>query len=296
MTISNCGHDENNKYRGGKAGDQTGGEWRVRPWYNGRWNVVMRHPDLKVRRLIADMAKKAAENDLIGYDQSQRLTFWEHLKASGYKPENITIACEADCSSGVGAIVKGAGYRLGNDTLKNVSPSIYSGNERAALRNVGFKELCNSKYLTSDAYLLAGDVLINEGVHTAINLTNGKMTSISSNNTKLIVDGVWGRDTTYALQKILGTVVDGIVSGQSSLSMSMVNKGGLHTSSWRTGHGGSMVIKALQKKVGVNADGYFGINTCKALQRYLGTTVDGIVDNHSDMVKSLQRKINAGKI
>lgn len=296
MTISNCGHDENNKYRGGKAGDQTGGEWYVRPWYNGRWNVVMRHPDLKVRSLIADMAKKAAENDLIGYDQSQRLTFWKHLKASGYKPENITIACEADCSSGVGAIVKGAGYRLGNDDLKNVSQNIYSGNERAALRNAGFKELCDFKYLTSDAYLLAGDVLINEGVHTAINLTDGKMTSISSNNIKLIVDGVWGRNTTYALQKILGTVVDGIVSGQSSLSMSIVNKGGLHTSSWRAGHGGSMVIKALQKKIEVNADGYFGINTCKALQRYLGTTVDGIVDNHSDMVKSLQRKINAGKI
>lgn len=296
MTISNCGHDENNKYRGGKAGDQTGGEWYVRPWYNGRWNVVMRHPDLKVRSLIADMAKKAAENDLIGYDQSQRLTFWKHLKVSGYKPENITIACEADCSSGVGAIVKGAGYRLGNDALKNVSQNIYSGNERAALRNAGFKELCDSKYLTSDAYLLAGDVLINEGVHTAINLTDGKMTSIPSNNIKLIVDGVWGRNTTYALQKILGTVVDGIVSGQSSLSMSIVNKGGLHTSSWRAGHGGSMVIKALQKKIEVNADGYFGINTCKALQRYLGTTVDGIVDNHSDMVKSLQRKINAGKI
>lgn len=27
--ISNCGHDENNRYSGGKAGDQTGTEWRV---------------------------------------------------------------------------------------------------------------------------------------------------------------------------------------------------------------------------------------------------------------------------
>ena len=32
--ISNCGHDENNRYSGGKAGDQTGTEWRVINWYN----------------------------------------------------------------------------------------------------------------------------------------------------------------------------------------------------------------------------------------------------------------------
>ena len=27
--ISNCGHDENGRYSGGKAGDQTGTEWQV---------------------------------------------------------------------------------------------------------------------------------------------------------------------------------------------------------------------------------------------------------------------------
>lgn len=27
--ISNCGHDENNRYSGGKAGDQTGTEYRI---------------------------------------------------------------------------------------------------------------------------------------------------------------------------------------------------------------------------------------------------------------------------
>ena len=32
--ISNCGHDENGRYSGGKAGDQTGTEWRVINWYN----------------------------------------------------------------------------------------------------------------------------------------------------------------------------------------------------------------------------------------------------------------------
>lgn len=175
--ISNCGHDENNRYSGGKAGDQTGKEWQLINWYKRPWKCVLRHPDAKVRSMIASMAKAAAVNNKIGYDQSQRGTFWEHLKASNYDPAKITIACEADCSSGVAAIVKGAGYRLGIDELKNVSTACYTGNLRAALKAAGFEVLTDSKYLTSDAYLLAGDILLNDGAHTATNITDGAKSS-----------------------------------------------------------------------------------------------------------------------
>lgn len=303
MSISNCGHDERNRYSGGQAGDQTGREWYIRPWWNDSWNVVLRHPDAKTRNLIADMAIKAAQNNLIGYDQGQRLTFWQHLKASNYDPAQITVKCEADCSSGVAAIVKGAGYRLGNKAMQNVNPSITTWNERNALKAAGFQVLTDSKYLTSDAYLLAGDILLNESRHTTINVTNGSKSggssatvapSTSSSSGKLSVDGWWGVATTRALQKALGTTVDGIVSGQDADNMASVNRGGLVTSSWKVGRGGSAMVKALQRKIGVSADGYFGKNTCKALQRYLGTTQDGIVSAPSSMVKALQRKLNAG--
>lgn len=175
--ISNCGHDENNRYRGGKAGDQTGTEWRVINWYNRPWKCVLRHPDAKVRKMIASMAKAAAVNNKIGYDQSERYTFWEHLKASNYDPAQITIACEADCSSGVAAIVKGAGYRLGNEKMKNVSIYLDTGNMRAGLKAAGFEVLTDSKYLTSDAYLLEGDILLNDNAHVATNLTDGAKSS-----------------------------------------------------------------------------------------------------------------------
>ena len=56
MSISNCGHDENGKYAGGVAGDQTGAEWAIIPWYNRPWNCVLRHPDERVRMKIAEMA------------------------------------------------------------------------------------------------------------------------------------------------------------------------------------------------------------------------------------------------
>ena len=99
ITIANCSKDEHGEYRGGTAGDQTRKELCVRSWYNAGWNVVMRHPDKKTRQLIAKMAKNAADNDMIGYDQGQRLTFCEQLKKVNYMPEKIRVACEADCSS-----------------------------------------------------------------------------------------------------------------------------------------------------------------------------------------------------
>jgi hypothetical protein len=185
--ISNCGHDENNRYSGGKAGDQTGTEWRVINWYNRPWKCVLRHPYAKVRKMIASMAKAAAVNNKIGYDQSERYTFWEHLKASNYDPAQITIACEADCSSGVAAIVKGAGYRLGNEKMKNVSIYLYTRNMRAGLKAAGFEALTDSKYLTSDAYLLEGDILLNDNAHVATNLTDGaKSSGTGASNTTTV--------------------------------------------------------------------------------------------------------------
>ena len=173
--ISNCGHDENGRYNGGAAGDQTGTEWEVRSWYNysGGWDYMIRYPDPAVGQLIADLAREAAENDLIGYDQDERYTFWQHLKASGYRPSGITVKCEADCSSGVAAIVKAAGYLKGLAALQNVSSDCYTGNIRTALKNAGFKVYSDSKYLTSANYLLPGDLLLKEGHHICTNLTAG---------------------------------------------------------------------------------------------------------------------------
>ena len=197
--ISNCGHDENGRYSGGKAGDQTGTEWRVINWYNRPWKCVLRHPNADVRAMIASMAKAAANNNLIGYDQSQRGTFWTNLADSNYDPAQITVACEADCSSGVAAIVKGAGYRLGIDALKKVSTACYTGNLRAALKAAGFEVLTESKYLTSDAYLFAGDILLNDNAHVATNLTTGSKASGTSAPSKSInevakevINGKWG--------------------------------------------------------------------------------------------------------
>ena len=154
--ISNCSGDENGKLHGGKAGDQTSREWRIRDWYNRPWTCILRHPDAKVRESIAVLGEKAAKNDNIGYDQYQRTTYWLALKKVNYDPSKITTACESDCSAGVCTNVKATGYLLDIDELKSIE-IISTHSMRSHFKAHGFTVLTESKYLKSDDYLLRGD-------------------------------------------------------------------------------------------------------------------------------------------
>ena len=48
-----------------------------------------------------------------------------------------------------------------------------TSNMSAALKIAGFQVLADSKYLTSDKYLLPGDILLYDGHHVAINVSTG---------------------------------------------------------------------------------------------------------------------------
>ncbi|MBQ1470982.1 MAG: N-acetylmuramoyl-L-alanine amidase, partial [Eubacterium sp.] len=170
--ISNSGSDENGGARGGSAGDQTGKEWQMRAWYNRPWSCVLRYPDQKVALKIATLGVDAALNDKIGYDQNQRDTYWQQLKAAGYDPSRISTPCEEDCSAGVCANVRAAGYIFGIKTLQE-HRGTYTGDMRSAFKAAGFKVLTEAKYLSSPDYLLPGDILLNEAHHTATNVTVG---------------------------------------------------------------------------------------------------------------------------
>lgn len=170
--ISNSGGDERGNIVGGKAGDQTGTEWWIIPWYSRPWNCVLRHPNEKVRKKIADLARKAANNNHIGYNQYNRDSYYNELKKVNYNPSKITKKCDADCSAGVIANIKATGHLLGIKALQNITCT-YTGNMRKILADAGFKVLTDNKYLTSDNYLCEGDILLNDECHTATNLTNG---------------------------------------------------------------------------------------------------------------------------
>lgn len=114
---------------------------------------------------------------------------------------------------------------------------------------------------------------------------------------KVTPDGFWGKDTTRALQRVLGTVVDGEVWGQWSGWKS--RNPGL-TSGWKwTGDAkakGSPVIAALQKRLGITTDGKIGPSTIRALQKRYGLVQDGELWAKSPVVKALQKHLNEGKI
>lgn len=172
--IANSGHDENNKYHGGAAGDQTGHEFELKGWYSRPWTVVLRWPDPAVGLKIAQLGIAAALNDRIGYDQYQRKSYWTQLEKAGYDPSKITTACEEDCTAGVTANCKAAGYLLGIKALQDLPMDTYSGNMKSRFVRAGFKALTEKKYLTSSSYLLPGDVLLYESHHGATNITYGK--------------------------------------------------------------------------------------------------------------------------
>ncbi|MBQ2680443.1 MAG: hypothetical protein IJF97_00750 [Eggerthellaceae bacterium] len=172
--ISSCGHDERNKYYGGVAGDQSGTEWYVRKWYKGGWDEVFVHPDRAVREAIAKVSKQGALNPNIGYDQYQRLTFYDQLKKANWDASKIAVPCEADCSSSTAACVIAAGHIIGVPRIyNNVSEYAVTWNIGKMLVNAGFSRLTDAKYLTSDAYLPAGTIVNRSSQHVVITVSDG---------------------------------------------------------------------------------------------------------------------------
>ena len=100
-----------------------------------------------------------------------------------------------------------------------------------------------------------------------------------ASGSSLKVDGAWGEKTTKFAQKVFKTSVDGVVSNQNKdrafwlqncqmPSWEFVDKSKLRN--------GSELIRAIQRKIGVTADGFMGDTTTKALQKFLGVKTDGL--------------------
>jgi hypothetical protein len=111
-----------------------------------------------------------------------------------YDPARIKIDVEADCSSSTAAIVIAAGWRNNVRKLKDVSPALTTKNMRKSLVNAGFHALVDSVYLTSDRFLLPGDILLYDGHHVAVNLDrgNGGNDPVLAEVAKLVMDGRYG--------------------------------------------------------------------------------------------------------
>lgn len=109
---------------------------------------------------------------------------------------------------------------------------------------------------------------------------------------KIEEDGKWGTATTKRAQQVFGTVVDGIISNQLSRYKSICQ--GLRSGvEWNDKkRGGSVLVKAMQKWLGITVDGYIGPQFIKSLQKKMGTPVDGKLSNPSLCIKVFQHWLN----
>lgn len=117
---------------------------------------------------------------------------------------------------------------------------------------------------------------------------------IEPSGSEINVDGDWGVKTTKKAQRVLRTsTVDGIVSNQNN--MMMKNLPNCRLASWdfvkkSKLKNGSELVRAIQKKIGVKADGFFGMNTILAFQKFLSVDQDGYVGGET--VRAFQRWLN----
>lgn len=251
IRIGHASIDENGKAQGGAAGDQTGSEVCTRSWYAKGWNKIIRAKDAAVAEKIAAAMEAACANANVGYDQGQRTTLYARAKEKGWNISAITVKCECDCSSLVAVCVNAAGIAVSKD--------IYTGNQANALKNTGkFEVLTASKYLTQDKYLKRGDILLKEGSHTAVALSNGSAAGTSETT-----------NTTVSSAK-----VESAQSRDNSLTGTYMTISDLHL---RSGAGtGKKSLVVMPKGTKVHNYGYY-TNFGGKKWLYVQATIKGVV-------------------
>lgn len=147
------------------AGDQTGKEVCVRPWYSKPWNIMLRYPNKSIAAKAAAAAVKLARSNLVGYDQSERNTLYQALKAVNFDIDayiRTGVKTECDCSSFVYAVFACFIPAMRSDDNAPVT---------ATMRNLylkwGFELFTRSDFLNGDN-LINGDILAKEGIHAVI--------------------------------------------------------------------------------------------------------------------------------
>lgn len=166
--------DERGQLSGGQAGDQTGQEVAIEPWYlHSKGWVIIRAKDSHIAERIAVDMEMACNNNLIGYDQSTSWDLYDKVRQYGWDCSKLKVAAETDCSSLVRTCVAYA-------TGKNI-PWFSTLNQVIVLSDTGYFDIItDAKYTCSPDYVRRGDILCTRTQgHTVVVLDNGSMVGTS---------------------------------------------------------------------------------------------------------------------
>ena len=258
IKIGHASIDERGKASGGTAGDQTGGEVCIRSWYSSPWDTVLRPLNSELAEKSAKACEAACANKHIGYDQNSRNTLYRYAKLVNFDLSKITDDCECDCSSlmHVCAIAGGAKLSYGVNGL-------WTGNLASGIMASGqYGKLTASKYLTSDAYLKRGDILLRTSGHTAMVLEDGAMASGTAGETA----GASSHPTATMLTPLpllkKGHKCAAVGSMQTLLVLRGYDPQGVDSD---FGDNTDTAVKAFQKDYGLKVDGECGEQTWQRL-------------------------------
>ena len=201
-----------------------------------------------LRPKSSDVAEKSAQaceagckNDLIGYDQDNRNSLHTQAQRVGYNLSKITEPCETDCSAFMTVCAIAGGVRnleyTGNAPTTSTMVSAFT-------RSGCYTAHKESKYLTTDAYLKRGDILVREGRHTVMVLSDGRG---AGQTVKLLRKGSTGAEV-KTLQAALNA------TGLYALELD--------------GYFGTVTeaaVRDFQERNGLEVDGVVGSYTRKAL-------------------------------
>lgn len=277
VRVSNCGHDENNRYSGGTAGDQSGTEWYLRSWYAYPWNYILRWKNEELGRLLADLALEAARNENIGYDQGERTTFAAALKEAGWRPANIRKPCEADCSRGTIDLIRAVGYLKGIPELQTCDKVMsYTGdmmNWFNSSTGQKYFTILTGKYLVDPNLARKGDINLNVVHHVNITVDNGAASGSvqETGNTNFLQNGDCG-EAVSTMQKML------IALGYSC---------GISGADGEFGNDTESALRQFQTKNGLEVDGQYGPESKAKLEK--------LYNEHTTARKSQNEVLFKGK-
>lgn len=239
VKIGHASIDEHGNGRNGTAGDQNGREVCTREWYPKGWDVVLRPKTAAVAEKSAQACEAGCANNNIGYDMNQRNTLHTQAAKVGHNLAKITTPCETDCSAFMTECAIAAGVKALDYTGNAPTTSTM---RRAFTSSGAYEALTDSKYLTSDAYLKRGDILVKESSHTVMALSNGSKAGASS--------GTGGGSSSNKVKLEGAKSRDNALTGAYKVTASSLNL--------RTGAGTTKtIITAMPNGAKVNCYGYY---------------------------------------
>lgn len=252
LIIGSARQDERGKYRGGKAGDQTGREVSTQAYYrHSKGWYVLRAKNVSHANALASAMQQACNNNNIGYDQYNRGGVITQIKKYGAL-NKIAVKTECDCSSLVRAcIIQACGKDVGNFTTSN---------EASVLEASGLFE--SKKAVDSSIVLYNGDILVTKTKGHTVIVVSGKARANTVNVPTNSSNDNWVNRLNAEIKR------------QGFSTYPLVKKGAKGNI--------TRLIQERLNSVGfhLNVDGDFGTNTynaVKVFQRNRGLKVDGKV-------------------